>query len=132
MKLVILGDRCHEISNIELDKIASWLALNKLSLNIKKCKAIIFHNRQRQILTLEIKIKSTPIEIVEKINFLGITIDKYLSWNSHISEVCLKISKIIGVMFRLKNTLTRRHPIWNFFPFDLVESPDKIESQIKK
>ena len=35
--------------NSELDKIADWLAVNKLSLNAQKTKFMIFHYRQRII-----------------------------------------------------------------------------------
>ena len=35
--------------NSELDKIADWLAVNKLSLNVQKTKLMIFHYRQRII-----------------------------------------------------------------------------------
>ena len=35
--------------NSELDKIADWLAVNKLSLNVQKTKFMIFHYRQRII-----------------------------------------------------------------------------------
>ena len=35
--------------NSELNKIADWLALNKLSLNVQKTKFMIFHYRQRVI-----------------------------------------------------------------------------------
>ena len=35
--------------NSELNKIADWLAVNKLSLNVQKTKFMTFHNRQRVI-----------------------------------------------------------------------------------
>ena len=35
--------------NAELRKIYDWLSINKLSLNIKKTKYIIFHHRQRKL-----------------------------------------------------------------------------------
>ena len=35
--------------NSELNKITDWLAINKLSLNVKKTKFMIFHYRQRVI-----------------------------------------------------------------------------------
>ena len=35
--------------NKELSLIFEWLSLNKLSLNVKKTKMMIFHNRQKNI-----------------------------------------------------------------------------------
>ena len=35
--------------NVELNDIREWLGINKLSVNVKKTKLIIFHYRQRNI-----------------------------------------------------------------------------------
>ena len=40
--------------NLGLCKISDWLAVNKLSLNVKKTKLMIFHNYQRVISADEI------------------------------------------------------------------------------
>ena len=49
------------IINMELDKIITWLKLNKLSLNISKTKFCIFHKVQREISIPEIQIENTVI-----------------------------------------------------------------------
>ena len=92
--------------NIELNHIFTWLTINKLSLNVSKTKAIIFHNRQRHVEPFDIKINSTLIDIVDKIDFLGISLDKHLSWNQHVSKIGIKISKTICVMARMKKYVT--------------------------
>ena len=91
--------------NSELKAIANWLKLNKLSLNINKTKAMVFHSAKRRITTPNIFIEGTQIEFVNKFNFLGILIDKNLNWKPHIDHISKKISKTIGVMNRLKNFL---------------------------
>ena len=45
------------------------------------------------------------IENVEHFNFLGIILDKKLSWINDINMLSNKISKVIGVMYKLKNVL---------------------------
>ena len=40
-------ERFSILINLELNKIADWLAVNKLSLNVQKNKLMIFHYRQR-------------------------------------------------------------------------------------
>merc|ERR1712237_168547 len=45
-------NNCPNVSesiNYELNLITDWLSLNKLSLNAKKTKMMIFHHRQRNI-----------------------------------------------------------------------------------
>ena len=93
--------------NVELNNIQEWLSINKLSLNVKKTKFMIFHYRQRNIdnLILDLQISSEKIEHVAEFNFLGLTVDENLNWNAHIQKVSNKISRTLGVMCRLKNFL---------------------------
>ena len=39
-----------EAINLELHQIFEWLSLNKLSLNVKKTKMMVFHHRQNNIM----------------------------------------------------------------------------------
>jgi hypothetical protein len=91
--------------NDELKAITDWLKLNKLSLNIDKTKAMIFHSVKRNISTPKIFIENIPIEFVTQFNFLGIILDKNLKWKAHIDNISKKMSKTIGIMNRLKNFL---------------------------
>ena len=68
-----------EINN-ELEKVNLWLKLNKLSLNIKKTKLIIFHRKQKKIKDINISIDNVQIERVNTFNFLGIMLDESLTW----------------------------------------------------
>ena len=76
--------------NSELDKIAERLAVNKLSLNVQKTKFTIFHYRQRIITGNDIPrlmINTTLIEQVTEFNFLGLTVNEYMNWNSHTQKL---------------------------------------------
>ena len=93
--------------NLELDKIVQWMALNKLSLNVKKTKMMIFHYKQKSTknLTPKLKINNAIIEKVKEFKFLGITIDEHMSWKAHSQKVACKIGHVIGTMKRLKKFL---------------------------
>ena len=41
-----------------------------------------------------------------KVKFLGIYIDEGLTWKSHISYICKKISKSVGIMYRFRFLLS--------------------------
>ena len=43
------------------------------------------------------------IEKVESFNFLDITLTETLCWDNHINLVKMKISKVIGILYKLKN-----------------------------
>ena len=74
----------NERLNNELEKISIWLKVNKLSLNVKKTKAMIFHMPQKKVQLPLLQIAESNIEYVDNSNFLGININKHLNWSSHI------------------------------------------------
>ena len=64
--------------------------MNKLSLNVQK-KLTIFHYRQRYLTENDIPrlmINNAIIKQVTEFNFLGLTINKYMNWNSHTQKNC--------------------------------------------
>ena len=87
--------------NAELEKISTWLKLNKLTLNVEKSKYMIFHKR-RKIDPLSLTINNNEISNVTQFCFLGIIIDENLSWKNHVDMVTNKLSKITGILNRLK------------------------------
>ena len=93
--------------NVELESVSKWLKLNKLSLNLAKTKAMLFHTPQRQVLYPELKIDGLNIEFVTKFNFLGLIVNENLKWNCHVEAISKKISRAIGVMARLKNFIPK-------------------------
>ena len=103
-----LGDVCSNI-NVELNFILEWLNVNKLSLNASKPKFMSFHYPQRKVdnLSLDLTINSTSIERVSEFIFLGLTLDECLNWKPHVQKISNKISRIIGVLCRLKNYLPK-------------------------
>ena len=95
--------------NTELQLIYDWLSLNKLSLNVKKTKMMIFHTRQRNIQNVipKLVINGTPIEYVKHFNFLGIVLDEHMTWVPHTNKLACKIARTIGTLKRLKRLLPR-------------------------
>ena len=93
--------------NKELKAIQEWLEINKLSLNIKKTKFMLFHHPHRNIesITPHLNIHDTEIEQVSEFNFLGLTIDEHLNWRPHLDKISGKISRTVGVLNRLKRQL---------------------------
>ena len=107
--------RCNTNVNInnELSKISGWLKVNKLSLNTKKTKAMIF---QKQV-TTKLEIDGTSIECVNSFNYLSITIDKHLNWQDHINSIANKISKYIGILKKLQKYVSPKTLLlmYNYF-----------------
>ena len=87
--------------NKELEKLNLWFKLNKLTLNVDKTKCMFFHKR-RAVPSINLSMNNIPIDIVPHFNYLGIILDKHLSWKTLITMVTGKLSKISGILNRLK------------------------------
>ena len=90
--------------NYELKLVSRWLRLNKLSLNTKKNELIFFRSKQHLLNYADITIKFNGIKLtpVDYVKYLGIFIDKYLSWNYHIMQLSKKLSIAIGILSKLR------------------------------
>ena len=101
--------------NIELGKFYVWLTANKLTLNTKKSNFIVFHPYQKQ-LAYQPKIcmfdneqnKYVDLKSEVYINYLGVLIDKNLSWKHHIDAIATKISKNVGLIAKLRHYVPRK------------------------
>ena len=80
-----------------------WLHSNKLKLNASKSKFMIFFKHPRIIPKLNIWANGNQIDEVQEFNFLGITIDQNITWTPHIRKISIKISRVIGVLRKLKH-----------------------------
>ena len=92
-----------KIVNKELDKLFLWLNVNRLSLNIDKTNYIIFHPYNKPVKEhITIKINKKAISEKEFIKYLGVLVDSTLSWKYQISNITKKISRSIGIMYKLR------------------------------
>ena len=67
--------------------------------------AYYFSQPQKKIIEPEIIIDGNKIDCVNNFNFLGLLINKHLNWNNHIDHISLKISRVIGILTRLRHTV---------------------------
>ena len=83
-----LNELVNNISN-EISKITTWLHRNKLKLNDTKSKYMIFF--KHLMIIPKLNILANPIDEVQELNFLGITIDQNISWIPYITTISIKI-----------------------------------------
>ena len=88
--------------NSELTKVYTWLAANQLTLNISKSKYMII-SRKRTSPLLSIRINGEKLEQCDSYKYLGVYIDKDLSWKTHIEYINKKIAKACGAMSKLRH-----------------------------
>ena len=90
----------------ELNKVKSWIRSNKLILNISKTSFMLFQNRSIKNSIPPITLEGEIIKQVNQTKFLGVTIDENLNWKYHIDQTCEKLSKITGILYRIRHNLT--------------------------
>ena len=87
--------------NDEFEKVNKWLKLNKLVVNVDKTKSMLFHKR-RPVTPIQFSMNNRIIDVVQQFNYLGIMLDADMSWKIHIAMVRNKLSRIHGILHRLK------------------------------
>lgn len=93
-----------KVMNKELNKLYQWLCINRLSLNISKTHLMIFHPYNKPIRELiTLKINRKAISEKNYVKYLGILIDSTLSWKYHINELGKKLSRVTGIMYKLRH-----------------------------
>ena len=95
--------------NKELKNIDNWLIANKLSLNIKKTKYMIFstsssnRTQKKSLLT----IRGKPIDRVSSIKLLGVIFNEHLTWKDHMEMLLSKLKSSLYCVMRVKPYLNK-------------------------
>lgn len=63
---------------------------------------MLFHPHQRKCRAVNIYIDDCIISQVDSVKFLGLYIDSHIDWKIHINNLCSRVAKLIGVLYRLK------------------------------
>ena len=89
--------------NNELEKVNKWLKLNKLAVVVDKTKSMLFHKR-RPVTPIQFSMNNRIIDVVhvQYFNYLGIMLDADMSWRTHVTMVRNKLSRINGILHRMK------------------------------
>jgi len=93
--------------NQELSKIHEWLLTNKISVNTDKTKYIIFSYRNSPT-TAPIFLGNSQISETSDIKFLGVTLDKQLTFKNHVDNISSKLSRSVGILYKLSHYLPHK------------------------
>jgi len=97
-------DNLELIINRELKKLHTWLIVNRLSLNIDKTNFVVFHPYNKPLTQkITLKIQKNAISEKDHVKYLGILIDSTLSWINHIDNISTKVSKSVGLLYKIRN-----------------------------
>ena len=88
--------------------IIDWLRVNKLSLNLKKTHFVIFRrNRSKPLIDKDLIIDGVKIDMVDKTKFLGVIVDKHLSFYDHVNYMKGKVSRGLGILYKTRRLVNQ-------------------------
>ena len=91
--------------NSELTSVKRWADANRLSINSDKTVSLLITNRGSQIITpLRIKLEES-ILFYNCCRFLGLEVDYSLKFDFHIGHIQSKLSRIVGIFYRIRDCL---------------------------
>ena len=87
----------------EIKKIDTWMKLNKLTINYKKSCYMLVGKKRTKMTNSRLYIDHHPIELKNSIKYQGIHLDRELSWKNHIDYLAKKLSKVCGMIYKLRH-----------------------------
>ena len=110
--MIEIEQKCNTLLNV----LSVWVRSNGLLLNLKKTNYMVF-TRQRTTQELNLLIDNKPIKRMTEAKFLGVIVDDRLAWTSHVKALKAKMSRYVGIMYKIKRhiPLEVRLQIYNSF-----------------
>ena len=95
----ITSDNKEVVLNNELQHVHSWLSANRLTLNVKKTKYILFRkHKNSDIGELNLGTYNDAIQSVNEFNFLDLYINSKLNWDTHTKSIGKQVSRAVCII----------------------------------
>lgn len=118
-KLILFADDASLISRHntvdfveDVNNLMKWCSHNSLAVNMQKSCVLKFENRKLNEIPLEYNLLQFNPDSIQK--YLGIYIDKKLTFRTHVDYVLQKVSKLGGMIKQMRKVLIRDH-LWLFY-----------------
>lgn len=87
-------------------------------LNAEKSNILFNNSKRKEIANFpDIHLNNTKIEKTNEIKYLGLTIDRDLTWNSHLNSIMKKVSPIVCVFRRISFVCSDRVKLMLYYAF---------------
>ena len=95
--------------NQDLQNISIWLKANKLTVNTSKSNVLTINPRiSKAPPILNVTLNNTVLNQSNSVKYLGAIIDSKLNFDTHIKKLAHRISKAVGIIFKLKQYMPRK------------------------
>ena len=113
--------KVQDILEAELGAVAHWIKQNHLKVNVSKTQLMVLSRRRRKCEAERIRIHGSILVSEEKVRYLGVDIDRNLTWKDQVCKVrrsflssLARLSRVSSFLpletkKRLYNALVRPH-----------------------
>ena len=110
------------IINHDMQLLSNWARQWLVTFNPLKTEAVLFTLKKINILP-QLVFDNIPINFVDSHKHLGVTFSSTGQWHSHIENIVLSATKILGIMSKLKYSISRNalNQMYMSFLLPLVE-----------
>ena len=118
--IILTGKNMKEIEEqaAELSTaLMNWVDSNGLALNLKKTNYMIFSRQKIDNYNFKLVMANAEIHRKTEARFLGVIVDEKLNWTRHIMSLKSKMSKYVGIMYKIKNLLPSQIRLQIFHSF---------------
>ena len=100
--------------NLELGKLSEWFAHNRLTLNHSKTEFVDFSKPVvgQSACNPRLFLDGSVLREVKQSKFLGVCIDRDLSWRGHINKIVSRLSQMVGIIGQARGFMSS--PIYHF------------------
>ena len=97
------SDYCSLQCNIT--SVSQWVKSNHLTLNINKCKYMVISKLVSRRIPLPgpLTLSGHDLERVSSYRYLGVTPSQSLKWSDHITDICRKARRVLGIIYHQYN-----------------------------
>jgi len=91
--------------NRDLDRMKAWADKWKVTFEPEKCKAMVLSRKLKNPTVPDLFFGNCKLEVKDKLEILGVTIDSKLLWSKHISNIAKKAGQRLGALRKVANKL---------------------------
>ena len=92
----------------DLDRLVLWCDQNKLTINVKKTKAMVFTTSPRKKLPpINLMLRNERLAVVDSYKYLGLTLDSALTYEQHVKYMVKTISHKLFLLTKVRRFLTQ-------------------------
>ena len=97
--------------NLTLKKLIEWCQLNRITINNRKSKTVLFGTRLASNDKIKCLLGNTKLEQVDNYRYLGVDLDRHLNYDLCITNTIKKVNHKIWLLAKLRYYMTENMAI---------------------